>query len=193
MRHRGNLIESTAPAIEPVTLAEVIKHLRLSGGDEDDLVEQLIKSARRMAENFCASSFIDTTWIWYREFFSDVMIMPVGPLDSVTDIKYLDSGGSEQTLASSVYQVDTKHRLGRVVIDVQQNWPTISSDKVNPVFITFKAGFGTATTDVPDAIKDAILRMIGTLYETREDCSIDSPSMLVSKSLLTDYRLRFSV
>jgi uncharacterized phiE125 gp8 family phage protein len=193
MSYKGEIVESVVPVLEPVTLAEVQKHLRLEGGDEDELINQLIVTARRKAETYCARSFINTTWIWYLAWFEDEMIVPIGSLSSVTNIKYLDTDGNEQTLATAVYQVDSIDRVGRVLLDDAQSWPSVHAVKANPIYITYVAGYGAPVATVPDAIKDAILRIIGTLYEAREDCSIDNPNMLVSRSLLDDYKLRFNV
>jgi len=193
MSYKGTLVENTAPASEPITLAEVQTHLRLDTTDssEDSLINQLIPSARKKAETYIDRALINTTFIWYFETFEDKMVMPIGNMSSVSSVKYLDTDAAEQTLASSVYQVDTKHQHGRVVLDDAQSWPSVHGVKVNPIYIEFVAGYGATAADVPDGIKDALLRMVGTLYEMREDCSIDSPHLRTSRLLLDDFSLRF--
>ena len=194
MSYKGTLIEDTAPASEPITLAEVQTHLRLDTTDssEDTLINELITSARKKAELYIARALIDTTFIWYFDTFEDEMVMPIGNMSSVTSVKYLDTDAAEQTLATSVYQVDTKHQHGRVVLDDAQSWPAVHDVKVNPIYIEFVAGYGATAADVPKGIKSALLRMVGTLYEMREDCAIESPHLRSSRLLLDDFRLRYN-
>ena len=165
MIYKGEIVESVAPAVEPITLAEVQNHLRVSDSADDALIEQLIVSVRSAAVSYCARSFINTTWVWYLDAFENEMFVPIGSMSAVSSIKYIDTDAALQTLVTSVYQTDFNDRVGRIVLDDGQNWPDIHSTKINPIQITYVAGFGAAATDVPAGIKDAILRIIGTLYE----------------------------
>ncbi|MBY0407045.1 MAG: head-tail connector protein, partial [Rickettsiales bacterium] len=54
---RSRLLErATAPVAEPLTLAETKLYLRVSGGDEDALIGDMIASARIMAEQWLRRS-----------------------------------------------------------------------------------------------------------------------------------------
>jgi hypothetical protein len=50
------------------------------------------------------------------------------PLQSVTTVKYYDASGVLQTLASTVYQVDTVSQPGRIVLAPTQIWPTVQAN-----------------------------------------------------------------
>jgi hypothetical protein len=52
-------------------------------------------------------------------------------------------------------------------------WPSVSYVP-NAVQIHFTAGYGNNTTDVPDAIRQAILQLVANLYETREPVKEDA-------------------
>lgn len=60
---------TTAPTVEPVTLAEAKAHLRQDGTDEDALITMLITAARLHAENVCRRAFVTQSWDLYLDSF----------------------------------------------------------------------------------------------------------------------------
>ena len=52
----------SAPATEPVSLAEVKSYLRIDGTADDAVLTILIASARRSAEEYTKRAFITQTW-----------------------------------------------------------------------------------------------------------------------------------
>ena len=89
------------------------------------------------------------------------------PLQSVTSIKYQDINGAEQTLSSSVYQVDSKSDVGRIVLADGESFPD-TDEVVNAVTIEYKAGYGDAASDVPSLIKSSIKLIVAHLFENRD-------------------------
>jgi uncharacterized phiE125 gp8 family phage protein len=47
-------------------------------------------------------------------------------------------------------------------------WPTSSLFNVNPITITFTAGYGSTPSAVPEPIRNAIISLVGQYYENRE-------------------------
>ena len=101
--------------------------------------------------------------------FPKVFKLPRPLLVSVSSIKYVDSGGTEQTLADSVYDVDVYSEPGRVGLAFNQSWPAIRGD-INGVEVIYIAGYGAASA-VPEGVKAAMKLLIGHLYEHRESVS----------------------
>lgn len=89
-------------------------------------------------------------------------------------IKYYDTDDTEYTFDGSNYFVDVKSEPGRVCLNSGASWPTISLRPVNGVCITFIAGYGSTADDVPKKYRQAILLLLGHLYENREAVS-DKP------------------
>jgi len=92
--------------------------------------------------------------------------LPRPPAISVTSIKYIDSGGDEQTLDASKYTTDFNSYVARIVPAYNEIWPTTRA-VIDSVIIEYVAGFGAAS-DVPETIKQAMLLMIGEWYGFRE-------------------------
>lgn len=160
----------TAPAVEPVSLAEAKTHCRVTATDDDAYLTALITVCRKYLEDVCNRSFITQTWDYYLDTFPPyVMLLPRGPLQTVGYVKYTDTAGVLQTLDPAQYVTDNKQEPGRVQPSYNiHQWPVVQPEALSGVQVRFDAGFGAAV-DVPDEIKQAIKLMIGHLYENRED------------------------
>lgn len=156
----------TAPATEPVTLAEAKAHLRVDVADDDTLIAALIVAAREHAERFTHRALITQTWDWSVDGFPAIIVLPKPRLVSVTSITYMDSVGNSQTLAVSNYTVDGKSEPGRIVPAFGNQWP-VTQGVINAVTVRFVAGYGDASA-VPQGIKQAMLLMVGHWYDHRE-------------------------
>ena len=52
----------TAPALEPVTLAEAKRHANVVASDDDTLITALIVAARELVEQDTSRALINQTW-----------------------------------------------------------------------------------------------------------------------------------
>ena len=186
---------TTPPTVEPVTLNEVKSHLRLESSDsiysaETDLLTALIKIAREQAEHHTRRAFLTQTWTVHLDGWpvKDEIYLPFPPLISVTHVKHTDNDGVQSTFTD--YSIDTG-TPGRIVLDDGETWPTATLRPRSPIEIQFVAGYGATAAFVPLSIKQAILLMIGHLYENRErtvmGVAINEVPFAVD-SLLASYR-----
>src|SRR3990172_4126589 len=110
----------------------------------------------------------DATWKLYLDSFPSIIHVPRPPLDSITSITYIDTGGTSQTLASSQYTVITEDQYDPQVREAYGlTWPSTRSQP-NAVTVTFKSGYGANTTDVPEHLRQSILLLVGDLFALRE-------------------------
>jgi uncharacterized phiE125 gp8 family phage protein len=190
------LVLVTPPANEPVTVEEAMEHLRVDGLEEVLLVEGLVRAAREYAETFTGRALITQVWDWTLDCWprGNTIELPRPPLQSVDSVKYLDEDGAEHTVNASSYLVDTTNRPGRIRLRTNQSWPTDTLREISAITIRFSAGYGDDAEDVPQTIHQAMLLMIGDLYENRE-ASIVGTSVVkttfATDSLLYPYRIRF--
>ena len=154
----------TAPAIEPVTVAELKAHLKIEDvvNDEDAEMADWIRSAREYGEQCTHRAFLTQTWDDARSHFpydDDPIWLPLAPLLSVTSIKYVDPDGVTQTWNASLYTVDAPSgptaRRGCVVPNYAQYYPVIR-EGLRSVTIRFVAGYGATTATVPALIKTCL-------------------------------------
>lgn len=180
----------TAPAEEPVALADAKLHMRVDDSDENALITTLIAAARKWCENHTRRQFVTATYDWTLDRFPCVLRVPRPPLASVTSITYVDTAGTTQTVDSDDYRVDIATAPGRITEAYSASWPSTRS-VTNAVTVRFVAGYGDAA-DVPESIITAIKIMVAHWYEHREPVmpglSISSVPMSVT-SLLSPYRI----
>jgi uncharacterized phiE125 gp8 family phage protein len=104
-------------------------------------------------------------------------------------VKYYDTDGVEQTLDVAEYYEDAKSKPARIV--PVSSWPA-TKDRPNAVTITIEAGYGATADKVPQVIKQALLLMVGDMYENREETvvgTIVSTLPLTADRLLRPFRL----
>lgn len=168
-----NLIEVTAPAAEPVTLAEAKAQCRIDTSDaaSDAFVTGLIVAARRMVEAYLHRRLITQTVEFRRSGLGAAIALPIAPVQAVASITYLDLTGSEQTLAADQFRLDRSCLPYRLVPAYGVTWPAVLGD-VDTVGVRLTVGYGDAGSDVPADIKAALLMMIAHLNENREASAI---------------------
>lgn len=164
------LNQYSAPATEPITLAEAKEHLRVVVSDDDQMIARLIAAARSAAETETDRQLVTATWDMYLTDWPsglEPIYLPKGKLQSVTSITYLDSDGATQTLASSQYRVGTYREPAEITLAYDCEWPSLRGAR-DQITIRFVCGYGTYTA-VPQLLKQAMLLLIGEMYERRED------------------------
>lgn len=162
------LIRTVDATIEPVTVAEAKTHLLVEHSRDDTLIGGLITAARQECENLLQRSLLEQTWQKTIDFFPIDIELPYPRIISVSSVQYVDSAtGTTSTLSSDSYQLDSASEPGWLVPAYGYDWP-VPRDVMNAVTVTYKAGYGTSASSVPEAIKAWIKLMVGHLYENRE-------------------------
>lgn len=165
------------PTLEPVTLAEGRRWLNMTDDDDTDQDPEILlvlKAMRRYAEKYTGRRFCDTELellldCWPGRRFE----IPVAPLLAVNYVKYLDTGGTLQTLDASKYEVDIKSVPGRIQPAYMETWPSLRGGDLNAVQIGFAAGYGTGGSPddlsvIPEELKVWLRIRLATLFENRE-------------------------
>jgi uncharacterized phiE125 gp8 family phage protein len=133
---------ATQPTAEPVTLEEVKLHCRIDHSDEDNLLNTLIAASRQFCETFTGRVFVRQTveytlgkWPSGR-----AIHLPLPPVQSITELKYKDEAGASVVLtAATDYIADTEN--ARIVLPRGKTWPTETMYEVEPIVITYLAGW----------------------------------------------------
>lgn len=181
----------TAPSVEPISTAEAKAHLRIEHTDDDSYIDALITAARQAAENYTGRRLITQTWDATFAEFQDEMLLPGTPLQSISSVTYLDSDGDSQTLGTGIYEADTTTEPGALRRTYLQVFP-VTRPVWNAVVVRYVAGYGDAGSDVPAAIRQALLIHIAHMYEFREEAVTGTTVAVVPmayRALLHPYRL----
>jgi uncharacterized phiE125 gp8 family phage protein len=177
----------TPPAIEPVTLEEAKAHLKVDTAYDDALITALIAAARARAEWHTGRAFVTQSWVLWLDGWphGNCVEIPLPPLQAVTSLTTYASDDAATVLDASLFQVDIASSPARVTLKS----PAVIANtrKLNAVAIAFTAGYGDAASDVPQAIRTAILEMIAELYTNRGDLESDPPA--IAQAMLAPYRV----
>lgn len=189
------LKRTVEPASEPISVSKLKEHLRVDISDDNDLIAGYLAAARDYVENTTWRSLVTQTWRLSLDGWPACgeVVLPRPPLQSVSSIVYYDSEGASNTLASSVYDVDTDSEPGRVVLAYGQSWPSTTLRPMNPVQVTYVAGYGLAAS-VPPHLVQMIKLLVSHWYENREPVvvgSITANIPLAVDSLIWLNRVRY--
>lgn len=167
-----NLKIITAPTVEPITLEEAKNHLRVTANDENTLITSFIKAAREIAENFTHRALASQTLEYIiDEFPEKVITLPMPPVESITSIKYKDYEGVEVIWVSSKY-IFLDSEPAKIVPAYEEIFPSFTPYPLGAIKIRYVAGYkreGDPSLIIPDAIKQALLLLIGDYFENREN------------------------
>lgn len=158
---------TTAPTVQPVTLADVKAHLRTVAGDTSEdaaILTPLISAAREYCENVTGRALAAQTVKAYPDSWGTLRL-PRPPITTVTSIKYYDVDDVAYTLAATEYAIDL---IDGVITILEE--PAEELRGVNPIVIEYTAGY----TTVPMAIRQAMLLLIGHWYTNREAVSTNA-------------------
>lgn len=187
---RIQLVQEAADT--PVSLSEAALHCRIDSTTDHSALQQMVRAATRVAEQYLRRPIMTQT---FKQFFDawpcdDFIELRRSPLISVTHVKTYDDADAATTWASSNYFVDTVSQPGRIVVRSTSTWPTYSRT-ANPIEIQYRAGFGTAPSDIPADIRQAVLMLTANLYEHRGETitgTITSEAKEGAFDLLSAYR-----
>ena len=192
MKNTKLLVKPIQPVI---TRTQAKGQLRIKEDEvsEDQFIDDLIPQATRIVELLARRQFITATYVKSLQEFHDnrnvkhpsdshdihrhdhnsigdehdVIILEHPPLQSVEEIKYIDTDGNEQILDLDDIQIDTFNEPGRIKPAFGKSWPS-TRKQFNTVLITYKAGYGDDESKMPDEVKRAVKLVVSHYFENRD-------------------------
>lgn len=167
---------------EPVTLAEAKLHPRVDLSDDDALVTTMISAARELVERRTNRTLIYTAYRMTLDNWPYDIELPRSPAieaapNLVTGIsyatpriRYYDGDGNQQTLTYSAghFEVLLDNNPPLLVLPPGSSWPTTYSLQRGAIEIDWIAGYGAASTGIPELLRLAIMMLVTHWYEHRE-------------------------
>lgn len=213
---RSNRLTS-APAVEPVTAAELRAHLNMTSTSElsDADAAVLIAEAREYIEQATGVALISQTWRMTLDNWPGVLEQwwdgvregsigslytpdraasveaPRFPLQSVTSVTtYDEASNATAVTVADVFDVDVYSIPGRLTLKRSATWPTALRVN-NAIEVVYVAGYGAAATDVPAPARRAVKQMAAKLHAERgDDCNVeDAYAASGAARIMDNYRL----
>lgn len=163
----------TAPTAEPLQVSEVRRHLSLDDSYFDDYLSSLIQVARAKVEAETHRQLVTATYDLKLDALpvgQESLSVPYGQLQSITSVTYTDTAGASQTFSSDDYDVSTAKDPGTIRPGYGEVWP-VARNQLEAAAVRFVCGYGAASS-VPQAIKHAMLLLIGHYFINREQTII---------------------
>lgn len=167
-----------APAVTPVSLAEVRRQLRIEHEDDDLLLIRLIKVATAYTDvqGALGHAMISQKWgQWVDSNPQQYVKLILGPVIQVNRIQYYDTDGNLQTDTLTNYEVLGTSFATTVGPKEGFNWP-VTQDRSDAIRIEYTIGYGETVADIPETIRHALMMLIGHWYENRETTMMDELS-----------------
>jgi|ERR1051325_39944 uncharacterized phiE125 gp8 family phage protein len=177
------LVTPPAAATGVISLAQVRLQTKTEGVTADDalLTGVIIPAAVGRCERATGRQLLDATWELGLEDWpcGQWIEIPKPPLVSIVSVKYVDTAGVLQTLATDQYDVDAPVGpscwRGRIAAAYGVTWPSVRCG-LNAVRVRFRAGYVDQSGEMPAGpvrtipadLVNAMLLDAGALYRHRE-------------------------
>jgi uncharacterized phiE125 gp8 family phage protein len=177
----------TGPAIEPLGLAELKLHLRLTSTDEDALLTTLLRTARDWIERETGLALIDQTWRLTLDAWPlfNVIAVPLRPFRSLVAARILDANAVATSLSAGLF--DAVPAAGKLLL---RQRPADPGRPVAGIEIDVLAGFGSTAASVPQPLIAAMQMLCAYWFENRGDAAALSTWPEAVPRLVAPFRKR---
>ncbi len=171
-----------------VTLAKAKKQLRIevSSTDEDDLIQIYIDAAEKAAEDYLNKKLQKGVMTFEcSDFVNPFVFVQSDENDTVASVEYYPKDSETlTTLVNTSYKLRKSSSIGCKEIKYLETTPATAT-RDDAVIIKINQGFLAA--ELPKPIYQAMLLMITTMFERREDIG-EIGNNLASRNLMRPYR-----
>lgn len=169
-----------------IMLSEVKDYLRVPGSDEDSVIAAMIASACDLIGEYSGRVLAVETWKIMSPGFLGAVKLPKSPLIAITEIGYNDTSGAALTANLDDFSTIIGDDWGYISPKSGKTWPAGDTSRLDGASITFTAGYSV----LPDALRVAVLLMVGHYYANREAVGVAQSELpLVVANLVASYRL----
>lgn len=166
----GNMVYTvtTKPAVEPVTTDELKTFGRIDGSDEDTLIDGFISASRIQTENYLNRALITQSVTMSMDFWPSIKVELAKPaFQSVTQVRTLDEDDVATVYSSDNYYTRNRGIVGEIIIKAGFAPPFLTLRTVGGIEIELVAGYGDASTDIPQLILEGLKLWTMDIYENR--------------------------
>ena len=152
-----NYYLKTAATTLPISLEDIKKHLRVSHGDHDDMIDTYIEAGVAKIEGGANIGLSTQTWNAYFRYDEVVELIRLWkfPVATIVSVKYYDSDNAEQTDASGNRTESLKGHPATILFE---DTPT-TYERTDAMDVEFTVGWTTIPSDIILAIKLYVARI----------------------------------
>lgn len=179
----------TAPAVEPLSLAEAKAFLRVEHADDDDVISALIAGSRIHIEAQTRRALVTQSWRLALDHWpaDGRRAVRPAPLQEVTAVRVYDGEGVAQSLDLQAFVIDP----GNSTLAFAP-WALMQPGRLAAgIEFDVVCGYGDAASDVPEPLRQAIRLLVAHWYENRVLAAVGTVTVLPTTvaALIAPYRL----
>ncbi|RDV02147.1 head-tail connector protein [Undibacter mobilis] len=177
----------TAPAVEPLSLAEAKAFLRVEYNDDDDVIGALLAAARIHVEAQTRRALVAQQWrltldVWPAD--GRLKVLPA-PLAALNAVRVYDDAGHASALDLQSFVVDT---AGSQLVFAP--WALAQPGRAAAgIEVDVTAGYGAAASDVPEPLRQAVRLLTAHWYENRGIAGASGTLPVTVAALIAPYRM----
>jgi uncharacterized phiE125 gp8 family phage protein len=160
-------------ALPAVTMSEAQAYVRIETGEEEALLAGLIRTASALCEWFLGQTVIA------RAFAVDVPVtgswerLEPGPVQSIASVEAVDASGVSVVLPVTSYSIDVDAR--------GDGWVRIiDAAGATRVRVSGTAGMASDENEVPEPIRQGVLRLVSHLFTARDGDGEEPPAAVTA-------------
>jgi uncharacterized phiE125 gp8 family phage protein len=163
---------TSAPVNPVVSTADMKTFLEVGYATDDTLIAAFVTTATKLIEEYLNRALISQTLKVFYKSYSGLVDLPHAPIQSVTTVEQISYDNNSTTLTvNNDYYVkgindkyiefagNTYLPAGHTVRDILNDYQ---------LQVTYVAGYGDDSTDIPEPIIDAVKRVVLRLYDYRD-------------------------
>lgn len=171
---------------EPVSLATAKQHLRVFDTNEHALIETYIKAARQWVEEFTGHILSPRSFVQRFGSWGSYLTLYHLPITAISSITYDGVAAGDDQIPFTTFEYATGQYP--LLVYPEGTFPTLRTNGY--ITVTYTAGYATVA-EVPDALIQAILLLVGHFYTVRSGVGDDALEEvpLAVRSLCGFYRI----
>ena len=169
------------PATEPISLSDAKAHLRVTHTAEDALIASLITAAREHIEAELGLAMITTGFREEGAVGDRGLPLSRGPTPAITAVSRSDGAGGWTALDASAWRLCA----GAWPASVMSSGLSLTRQELR---VDYQAGYGSASGDAPESLRQAVLALVANAYGARDAAAPVQPSLLAAELWIAPFR-----
>ena len=153
-----------------VTMAEALAFARVETGEEEALLAGLVRTATALCEGFVGQALIARGFVEMVPASVNWQRLAQGPVRVIDVVERVAADGSVTALMPSQYEIDIDSR--------GDGW--VRSNVDGRLRVGGAVGLAQDENDVPEPIRQGILRLVAHLYATRDGPGGEPPAAVTA-------------
>jgi len=156
-----------------VTMSEAQAYVRIETGEEEAILAALIRTASALCEAFLNQVVIARQFVEELPASGSWERLGPSPARAITGVEGIDADGVATALPTDDYAID--------VDSSGDGWVRVlGSVPVRRVRVTGTAGLAVSENEVPEPIRQGILRLVAHLFTARDGAGGDPPAAVTA-------------